>query len=146
MIEKFSSFSVENHTRIDLLLCSLFLLCFFFLVILEASARGPMDFQLYDMQICWLTREWCSENVRKVCQTLTLSYFSIIFSSIGVLFPFFMKHRATFYIHNYTFSFSLLTVHQKKRLHLHDLSCAVLKIHFPLPLLQWTEVPLGLWF
>ena len=29
MIEKFSSFSVENHTRIDLLLCSLFLLWFF---------------------------------------------------------------------------------------------------------------------
>lgn len=134
MREKFSSFSVENHTRIDLLLCSLFLLCFFFLVILEASARGPMDFLIRYANL--LTDKRCSENVRKVCQTLTLSYFSIIFSSIGVLFPFFMKHRATFYIHNYTFSFSLLTVQQKKRLHLHDLSCAVLKIHFPLPLLQ----------
>lgn len=134
MIEKFSSFSVENHTRIDLLLCSLFLLCFFFLVILEASARGPMDFLIRYANL--LTDKRCSENVRKVCQTLTLSYFSIIFSSIGVLFPFFMKHRATFYIHNYTFSFSLLTVQQKKRLHLHDLSYAVLKIHFPLPLLQ----------
>lgn len=134
MVEKFSSLSVENHTRIDLLLCSLFLLCFFFLVILEASARGPMDFLIRYANL--LTDKRCSENVRKVCQTLTLSYFSIIFSSIGVLFPFFMKHRATFYIHNYTFSFSLLTVQQKKRLHLHDLSCAVLKIHFPLPLLQ----------
>lgn len=145
MIEKFSSFSVENHTRIDLLLCSLFLLCFFFLVILEASARGPMDFLIRYANLLTDQRMMLWKCEKGLPNPNFVVFFDYLFIDRSAL-PFFMKHRPAFYIHNYTFSFSLLTVHQKKRLHLHDLSCAVLKIHFPLPLLQWTEVPLGLWF